>query len=76
MTIQEYLEITQPDVLATLETLARLAGSLAPGPEERLIDVTARLFEDGDVDPEIERLMRHDAYRRGKGGALRQVVHA
>lgn len=76
MTIREYLEITQPEVLAALEALARLAGPLAPGPEEgQLVDVTAMLFEDGDVDPSIERLMRHDAYRRTRG-AIRQVRHA
>lgn len=76
LTIREYLEITQPEVLAALEALARLAGPLAPGPEEgQLVDVTVRLFEAEEVDPEIERLMRHDAYRRGPRGALRQVRH-
>ncbi|HHV61137.1 MAG TPA: hypothetical protein GXX51_00625 [Firmicutes bacterium] len=66
LTILEYIWLTNRMVILRLLGLHLLEGSLV---ETVIHEPLSRI----EAPSEYERLMRHSAYRRARGGALRQV---
>lgn len=70
ITILEFLWATDKQVILRLIGLGFLTGILV----ETVIGEQLPKATGADIElREYERLMRHSAYRRGRGGALRQV---
>lgn len=65
-TVLEYLWVTDRMTVLRLLGLGLISGTIV----EALVGIQLPVVE---VSNEYERLMRHDAYRRARGGALRQV---
>lgn len=65
VTILEYVWFNKPEVIVQLVEMNKLSARI-------LVASTQETMEDG-IEDTFAHLMKHDKWRRGRGGAIRQL---
>jgi hypothetical protein len=73
MEISEILKETQPDVYINLERLKRKATARTKANHKRRLSQKNKSKKINIGNVSIEELMSNRCYRRGRGGAIKQV---
>lgn len=73
MEISEILKETQPDVYINLERLKRKATTRTKANHKRRLSQKNKSKKINIGNVSIEELMSNRCYRRGRGGAIKQV---